>query len=483
MKNLSYILAIFLAIILGGCASSPDGVSQSEAKSEFSAEKVELRENIHAYVIKTFGIYSDPDLNTYIRDVGHRISNDLPYRFNFYVLDTSRVQAWAVPGGNIYITRGLLAAIQTEDELAAVLGHEVAHIMFNHSDKFRDTAKSTNELGRAIHSHAKYQHVKQLAAEFSFAVNQGYNRKQEFEADRMALRYMKSAGYDPVAVKGLLKMFLARERQDQIDADSFGLKKKYRFELYSSHPGTSKRLEAVKNIIGKKFTGTKPWRASRQRYLSKIDGTTYGDSSPFMKINRRQLLFKHPSIKLRLPKGWIALTNDKKLLMFQPKEKWVQLVFSEKIIPKRTPRETFIRNVFRVEKNRGKTLHIPGINAYTAEIMRTKGGRKAHARITLFYQGKDAIVFVGTSTDRKLPPALNHMLLRTVSSARPIKYPGRINFDPKRIRVDRIRSGDTYASLSRKIPIYYRAEERLRLLNNAGPDDELVLGQRIKLIK
>jgi predicted Zn-dependent protease len=483
MKNLAYKFLVCLSVAISACANNPGSVHRSDNKEGFPAEKIELRDKVHAYVVKTFGIYPDPGLNTYVAGVAARMSRNLPYQFKFYVLDTPRVQAWAVPGGNIYITRGLLAAIRTEDQLAAVIGHELAHIMFNHSDRFRDAAKSTYELGRAIHSHTSYQHVKQLAAEFSLAVNQGYSREQEYEADRMGLRYMKSAGYDPAAAQGLLKLFLARERQDHIDADALGLEQSNPFELYSSHPATGKRLEAVTRLMGNRTAKGTFQDASQQRYLSKIDGIIYGDAAPFVKIQRRRLLFKKPSIKLNIGKGWVALHEDRKLVLFRPDKKWVQLILNDKIKPGRTPRETFVKNIFHVSKNRGRTLRIAGINAYTADVTRDRGDKKVRARITLLSRGADAIVMVGTTLDRKLPPSLDRELRRMASRARPLKHPDRIDFEPMRIRVVRARAGDTFASLARKIPVYYHAEAQLRLLNNAGPNDRLQPGQLLKLIQ
>ena len=483
VKNLAYISLVCLSIAINGCTGTPGNVDQSANKEEFPVEKIALREKVHAYVVKTFGIYPDPGLNTYIAGVGARMSSNLPYRFNFYILDTSRVQAWAVPGGNIYITRGLLTAIRTEDELAAIIGHELAHIMFNHSDRFRDAAKSTYELGRAIHSHTSYQHVKQLAAEFSLAVNQGYSREQEYEADRMGLRYMKSAGYNAAAAHGLLKLLLARERQDHIDTDALGLKQSNHFELYSSHPATSKRLEAVTRLLGNRIVSRKSHDASHQRYLSKIDGIVYGDAAPFVKIERRRLLFKKPSIKLNIDTSWVALHEDRKLVLLRPDKKWVQLILNDEIKPGRTPRETFTKNLFHVSKNRGRTLHIAGINAYTADVTRSQGDRKVHARITLLYRGADAVVMVGTTLDRKLPLDLDRELRRIASSAQPLKHPDHVDFESMRIRVVRARAGDTYASLAHKMPVYYHAEAQLRLLNNAGPGDRLQPGQLVKLIQ
>ena len=483
MKNLAQMMAACLVILLAGCASGSGDIRTADRKEKYSAEQIELGSKVHEFVNDKYGLYADPELNDYVSSVGNKISAPLPRHFKFYILDTPDIQAWAVPGGNIYITRGMLGLLETEDELAAVLSHEAAHIVFRHSDKFRDAALSTNQLGRAIHSHARSDHARQLASEFSLAVNQGYSREQESDADRMALRYMRSAGYDPAAAQQLLRKLLATEKQEESITDAFGLKSGKRYELYSSHPATEKRLDAVSNILGERGRKPAPHAASKIRYLSAIDGMTYGDSSPIALIKPGRLLVKKPSISLSFGKDWLAIPQSQGVLLVQPDKKWLQLIGYKKIKPGSSPGKTFVANLFPVKKGRGRELRIPGLSAYSVDLIRVRNNKKVRARITMIYQGEDAIIILGSTRDNQLPVSLDRAALKTAKSARATRHRDAATFRPLSIRVVKVRSGDSYKSLSRKMPVYYLAEEQLRQLNGAIAGDEVVAGELVKLIQ
>lgn len=213
---------------------------QEIALGESVAEEVEARYG---------GEYRDPSLLSYVQEVGERLAvhaerQTVPYRFS--VLHSDEVNAFALPGGRIYITTGLLARMSNEAQLAAVLGHEIGHVAA------RDSAV---ELSRALgvsmlvqiatslmagddESSENDQNVEAVAGVIYGLISNGFSREYEYRADRAAMRYMYKAGYNPLAMAQVIRIF------QQEEGDSSAIE-----EFLSTHPSASRRIEEVEREI------------------------------------------------------------------------------------------------------------------------------------------------------------------------------------------------------------------------------------------
>ncbi len=228
------------------------GVNQLRKGFEDISESEEyyIGRAVAAQVLTRYKTLNDPALNAYAQKVTQAVAlaSDRPSIFKGYhvqVLDSAEVNAFAAPGGFIFVTRGLLKLVKSEDELAGVLAHEVAHITKRHGLKTIQTARLTSAftiLGSEAAKNYTPQQVSQLTTAFGGAVDDvvnklvvnGYSRDKEYEADKFGALYTKAANYDP----GALKSFLARMEK----AESAG------GGMFKTHPSASKRVSELGSL-------------------------------------------------------------------------------------------------------------------------------------------------------------------------------------------------------------------------------------------
>jgi len=198
---------------------------------------------VAAQVLSRYKPLNDPGLNAYLQKVAQAVAlaSDRPSTFKGYhvqALDSDEVNAFAAPGGFIFVTKGLLKLVKSEDELAGVLAHEVAHVSRKHGLKTIQTSRLTSAftiLGAEAAKNYSSQQVSQLTTAFEGAVDDvvnklvvnGYSRDKEYEADKAGAEYVKAANYDP----GALKVFLAR--MEGAEASGGG--------MFKTHPSAAKR--------------------------------------------------------------------------------------------------------------------------------------------------------------------------------------------------------------------------------------------------
>jgi predicted Zn-dependent protease len=229
------------------------GVNQIRKGFEDISESEEhfIGRAVAAQVLTRYQPLNDPALNAYAQKVAQAVAlaSDRPSTFKGYhvqVLDSSEVNAFAAPGGFIFVTKGLLKLVKSEDELAAVLAHEVAHVAKKHGLKTIQNSRLTSAftiLGSEAAKSYSPQQVSQLTTAFEGAVEDvvnklvvnGYSRDKEYEADKLGAQYAKNANYDP----GALKTFLARMEKAGTGATG---------GMFKTHPGAAKREAELGSI-------------------------------------------------------------------------------------------------------------------------------------------------------------------------------------------------------------------------------------------
>jgi predicted Zn-dependent protease len=233
-------------------------------------QEIELGRQAAPEFEKEFGgRYRDLAVQAYVRSVGERISRstthpDLPYQFA--VLNSQIVNAFALPGGPVYVTRGLLEKLTTEGELAAVLSHEMAHVNARHAAQEMTRRMGVQILldvigaaaGRGGTGAGGAQYLRNLGKVVGTLVDLKYSRDQESEADRLGLDYMAAAGYDPEQRVRLFRMFETLERSKNI-------------EWLSTHPNPEHRIETVQKIIREKYPN-RGGRVAEEPYRREVLG-------------------------------------------------------------------------------------------------------------------------------------------------------------------------------------------------------------------
>ncbi|MFH2107070.1 MAG: M48 family metalloprotease [Chrysiogenia bacterium] len=293
-----WVIAILLAIMAAvACAVNP---VSGKKELMFFSEKAEIAmgQDTDRQIKQQFGIYQDKDLNAYVNSVGQKM---VPYshrpklQYHFAVLDTPVVNAFAAPGGYIYVTRGIMALMGSEAELAAVLGHEMGHVTARHSMK-RLSGQMLASIGLVLGSVlskdiAKVAGLASVGMQLLFLK---FSRSDEYQADSLGVRYARQAAYSPAE---MLRFFTALEN---MSVETGGHKLP---SFLSTHPMTSDRIAKVKAMVSSRDVRL---AVKKEPYLREVDGMVYGD-------NPRQGFFDngvfyHPEMtfKFAIPNGWVV---------------------------------------------------------------------------------------------------------------------------------------------------------------------------------
>jgi len=297
-------IAMMSAFALIGCAtvsSTPDAPAVAEAARARAGQQ-------HPQIMAQFGGEVAGPTSVYVKGVGEKIATaaGLPGRCTFTVIGSEVVNAFAVPGCYIYITRGLLAIMNSEDELASVLGHEVAHVVADHSSR-RQNASTLSGLGAlAVGILTGSGELAQLAGQAAQVWTLSYSRDQEFESDDLGVRYLLRTGYNPFAAADMLG---ALGVNDALTAKTSNREAGGEIPAWArSHPLSADRVTraTAQAQAGGGVRGQPPERTAP--YLAAIRGMIYGDDPEQGFVNGRT--FSHPKLRIAFeaPTGF-ALTN------------------------------------------------------------------------------------------------------------------------------------------------------------------------------
>jgi len=232
---------ILPALLLAGCATSYNVATEQQESLLISPEReVQMGDSISRRVEEEFTLVRDPELLARLDRVGSRISGvadrrDLLYRFS--IVEEKEPNAFALPGGPVYVTTGLLGLARSDDELAAVLGHEVGHIVARHAAKRIQGALGMELLQIVAISTGAADARARYGLDLAFAsLMTGYSQLDELEADRLSVRYLKRAGYQPTASIDFLTRLRDHTHNQPIR----------RFSYFRSHPYFAERIRTVR---------------------------------------------------------------------------------------------------------------------------------------------------------------------------------------------------------------------------------------------
>jgi len=474
--------AAALALSLAGCTVNPATGRSSFTGFMSEGEETRVGAENHPKVLEEFGgAAGGPELAAYVSSIGKLLAStserpDVP--FTFTVLNSPIVNAFAIPGGYIYVTRGLLALANDEAELAGVMAHEIGHITARHSAQrySQSVLAQLGLIGLGVVTGSSA--LVNLAGAGAAVYLQSYSRDQEFEADTLGVRYLGRTNYDPKAMSAFLASLLADSRFEATLAGNPAEADQY--NIMATHPRTIDRVERA-IAAANQAPVTEPI-LGRDIYLDKIDGLLYGDDPAQGLIKGRR--FTHPALKLEftVPEGYRLRNSAKAVLAEGPQD--AQITFDAAPSGYGGDMASYLANVWaaKIRLDGVQPITIDGMAAATATAaVDTRQGR---AFVRLY-----AIRFATGGIYRFLcvgpigaAESFDQGFRSTAASFRRLSDAEARALRPMRIRVVTVRGNDTVASLARAMPFEDHREERFRVLNGLGPNDALTPGQRVKLI-
>ena len=466
------------ALSLTGCDTNPaTGGRMFSLMSSDQERQVGGEE--HPKLVQTFGgEIGDAEIKRYVDSVGILLvktteTPDAP--FTFSVLDSEIVNAFALPGGYVHITRGLLALVNNEAELAGVLGHEIGHVTARHSAQLYTRSVLANVLAAGVGVATGVPGVGQAAGQGAGLYLQSYSRDNEFQADSLGVRYMTRAGFDPQQMAEFLKSL---EAQSRLDAQVQGLPPDSvdQFNIMATHPRT---LDRVERAISEASEAKGARENGRDVYLRKINGLIYGDSPDqgFIRGTR----FAHPKLRFafEVPTGFKLANQPDVVLARHPSG--AAIAFSA--VPdagSMSPRDYLGR--LNVKLEGVEDININGMAATTgaAHVQSNAGPRDL--RVVAVRFGANQMFRFMFLTKPEQTASLDEAFRRTTYSLRQLSASEAAALKPYRIQVVRVKSGDTIQSLAARMPFQDYKVERFRVLNGLTENATLAPGSLVKIV-
>jgi predicted Zn-dependent protease len=394
MKRL--LLFLFSALIISACATNP-ATKSSEFVLMSEADELKLGQQLAAIVAQQLPLLPKEDpLARYVDKVGQRVAttSDRPELFyRFHVVDDGTINAFALPGGYIYVHRGLLAHFNSEAELAAVLGHEIGHVTARHAVQRYTQAQAYN-LGMTVASIFVPipQGVGQLSGLLAQTIISGYGREQELESDELSLRYLTGAGYDANATIELLKTLERLDTISKKEKKDAGDKVQTYHGAFSSHPETKQRIqEAIVQASALQKDGIN--YVGHEAILVALDGYPIKDSAKDGAIIGHRFIHPTLGIQVEFPENWV-IKNSKKALTARIRQKKVYFHMGLKELRKRESAETVLKSIFQ-ERHMGEIRSgIRGKYPYARSMVMASAPHLSQAAIdtTVFLDGPNAFV-------------------------------------------------------------------------------------------
>jgi predicted Zn-dependent protease len=477
--------------LAAGCVSNPSTGGKSVGVGGLEGEKKTVQKH-HQEIVKVLGLYDDQAMQEYINIVGQRLAqaSDLPNEeFRFFVLDDAAINAFVTGCCNVYVNRGLLVNLNSEAELAGVIGHEIGHITARHPARrqARGVAASLGAMAAAILTGSNA--VGQLANIGAQAWMMGYGRENEMEADRLGLKYMVKAGYNPNSIGNVFRMFQAGEKFERQRAAAEGREPRLYHGVFSSHPSPDQReIQAAKGSANIK--GEAPpdgWLERRDEYLTTINGIAYGSSKAQGIVRDNRFYHADMGITVAFPKGWTIDNLRDRLIAFTPKKDAVMQIMVDAKPDKQAPREFLLsklkgQSVFKGEPLQGDD----GTEGYTI-VSRTGSpidNGLGPVRWAVMYRGQSAYVFAGASRSAMngVPEidGLVRSTIMTLRGLRPAEFP---LTEPYRIKVVKATEQTNLTSYAAEMPEDKFKKETLELINAMYPNKKPVPGQLFKIVE
>jgi len=427
-KSAAAVILLFF-ILSASCAVNP--VTGRKEISLISEQgEISMGEKTDVEIKQQYGVYKDSELQAYVERVGMQLA---PYShrphltYHFAVLDTPVINAFAVPGGYIYVTRGILALMKTEAELAVVLGHELGHVNARHSVR-KLSQLMIVQIGLAAGSalsetFSKISGAAGIGVQLLFLK---FSRDDERQADALGVEYSRSGGYDPGAMIGFFQSL--QKMGDMSKGHSLP-------GFLSTHPLTSERVQNTQAMLTNQ---DRQLTVAADAYLNRIDNLVYG-ADPRQGYVEGQA-FYHPTLRFMFatPKDW-ELKNTPSQVILATKDGQAAVVFqaeqsSEKL-------QTFAQK--KLDQLEGATLikeqnlRINGLSSYQ-QLLEIEQSEQENLRTQMSFiqYGKYFYTFAALSTASHFD-SYSSRFQSLVQSFRPLKDPKYLNRKPQRIRLIR----------------------------------------------
>ena len=496
MLYISRFRFIFLVplLTLSGCATNPvtgnpDFVTITEQ------QEISIGATYHQRILEEQKILEDKELNDYVQKLGNEIarkSHRPNLKWTFTIIDSPIFNAFATPGGYVYMYRGMLNYFNSEAELVGVLGHEIGHITARHAVRGMSTAQVTNLLLGIIQANVPGSQLTSNAFSLlNVAINRGYGRSFELEADQLGAEYLLTNEYDPTAMTSFLEIMKQSDELEKVIAKSENREPNIGYHgIFSTHPDSKKRIDALKD----NSENIKKLKTNKEKFLKLLDGTNYGTSPEEGYL--KDSTFYHPVFQIRfdVDDDWVfknlpdrlELRKDKDLIIMMAddllKDDLDNGLTPKEYLSKGIRQSGFLNNNELLEES---VFSHNGLSGYTHLYKNTTPVDTYYKRYIIIFDTKtDAIKPKAWIANITMDNLDNDMSAKNMLvSFKKMTQEEIDNSKGLKIKVIRFRDGMTYETLAKSSPLGKFAKEKLQLLNGHYPNKNPEIGDLIKIVE
>lgn len=473
-------ISLSLSAVVAACTVNPaTGEKQFTALLPTSQE-ASIGASEHEKVQSTYGEFMTGPVADYVNRIGQKVATNTErsdVQYKFFVIDSPIVNAFAVPGGYIYVSRGLLALANSEAELAAVIAHEIGHITARHAAS-RMSQGVLAGLGAAIVTAATGSDtVGQIANVGSDLYIKSYSRDQEHQSDELGVRYLSRAGYDPKAMASFLASL---DAQTKLDLRIAGQQEGQGMNYFSTHPVTTDRIAQASALATKYPAGSQV--DNHDVYLSLLNGLAYGDSEAQGFVRGEN--FYHPKMgfTFSVPSGF-TMANNPSEIVATSKDGSVIILDSGRDDQGRDPLSYLTQNWMKANPPSGaESITINGLRAATAAFAGTANNKPVIIRVVAIEWKAGQFFRFQMAVPQNAGTSVVEGLKRTTYSFRPMTTAERASVKAQRISIMTAKAGETVASGASMMAFPTYKEERFRVLNALPSGATLTSGRTYKVI-
>lgn len=474
------LLSFLVAITIAACATNP-ATGKKEISLMSESQEIGLGQQMDGEIRREMGVYEDPALQKYVSDIGLRLARNsqrpsLPWHFT--VVDAPAVNAFALPGGYIYLTRGILPFLNDEAQLAGVLGHEIGHVTARHSAQQYTKATGAGVGLTLLSIFVPEARPFQSAAESAMGVLfLKYGRDDELQADNLGVDYAARSGWNPAGVAGMLTTL---QRLDEASGSRRGVP-----NWLSTHPAPADRVQKVQTAIQQAAAASPAERltADRSAYLEHLDGLIFGDSPSEGIVRGNQFL--HPVLRLAItfPPEWEIQNSKTQVMAKAPEQNHVmllQLVQNPSGSVDQIARTGMANAGFR--QLNGQNSNINGLDAYVGTYQGAiEGMGNVVVTAAHIVHERSVYLLAGLAPANEFERA-QRQIVASIRSFRSLSSSEAAAIKPNRIDLYTVRAGDTWASIAQRSGDGTVKPATLAIMNNFDPGQPPRPGDRIKVV-
>ena len=474
MKKVIALLLVVLSTLTSCSVNPVTGKKELNLISE--SQEIALGQQTDVEIRQQYGVYADPEVNAYVQTVGQSLvphTHRPKLAYQFAVLDTPVVNAFAVPGGYIYVTRGILAMMGSEAELAVVLGHELGHVNARHS-VHRMSEMLLVQVGLVIGSalsetFAKVAGLASIGVQLLFLK---YSRDDERQADSLGVEYSRKGVYNPGE---MIAFFGSLEKLGDLSG-GHALP-----GFLSTHPLTGERIEKVKQML---VAGDQALEVRERPYLRRVDGLVYGDDprQGFVEGGR----FYHPEMafSFAIPEGWKVVNTPTQVMLSSPDEKAALVLQAEKTTE--TLPGYVKKRAGQIEGSRfisDDNLKVPGLNS-VHQIYRVdqQEGGAISLRLSAIRIGDMVYTFSAVAGASDFPRH-NQALRRSAQSFAPLRDQAFLNRRPRLLKLTEANGRQTLQEIFSAAGMAKDIWPSVAILNGLELGAKPAQGQLIKVVR